>query len=121
MPLIVPGRSDWNFMPTSTALRSFADVFAGTWFRKMVALITWAAVVNDQVKGATSARPARSWAPLTVAVNVVDGDSVELGMNVRVFVGPKYVTTPGTVAPVPSVTTNDAVPGAMGLLKSALI
>ena len=41
-----------------------------------------AAVVNDQVKGATMVFPARSFSPDTVAVYAVDAARTEVGVNV---------------------------------------
>src|SRR5689334_19655004 len=69
------------------------------------------AVVKDQVTGAAMALPARSLAPLTVAVYVADGLRAAAGVKVAVRVAGSYPTDPATGLPAASLTATDTVAG----------
>ena len=104
MPEIWPATSERILTPSSTAPVS-ASVRDGV----APALQTEhghagpAAVVNDQLTGATIVFPAVSFTPDTVAVYDVPAASTDDGVNVAVFVDELYAVVPVTeVAPVVS-------------------
>src|SRR6266571_4045132 len=96
MALTDPATSARTFTPSSTAPGSPTAAVPGRVLRLQMLqgqVAAEAAVVNDQLTGALIGLPARSFAPLTVAVYVVLAVSAALGVHV----GPSYVVLPATL------------------------
>src|SRR5438309_9188872 len=100
MPLIWPATSLRNFTPSSTAFGSPLSTLVGV--TELLQMVTGprfaaAAVLNDQLTGAAITLPLASWAPLTVAVYVMELARGALGVSVTVWFVSLYETVAAKV------------------------